>query len=537
MQARTFSVGRFASWPDFLDRTAGEDREFLPEEAVDRFPAVCCGMANGIGGWIVLGAFLEEESPVPQGLSDPSALERRLRAALAGDRTLSTDTVSSFQVLDVEGLPLLAARVDPADWYRRPVCAGGDYRRGVYRRVEGIDLVSGRQARFQLALDALERLRGDAPLPGLTAAELHEESVASFREAVTARRPEWGHLSQDAFLARTLVLADGALTRAGHLLLGKRATRVRAEFLGASGEEEIFEVRCLWKAYADLLPRFCEGLSPACMTALRECFLNALIHADHDQGIVRVTGRSDTVRIESPGLPRTSRRRESLCRNVRLMRMFQLAGAADGEGRGLEAIRAYHPDFVLSQNLLELATVAELDLERAAMRPEVIGISPEALFLPIAPLDPPKPKTEAGEGSETAAAAPLSKFLVVPSSEEREPSAEILQTGMEGGDGELFFGPDMAPTPEERDKAIPPADEAKNTLGHSKAEESETVDPEPSASVPPSPPQEGAEGVRGGRKFAFGSAAEELELAVAQMRRGESALNAPEAVLSREGGS
>ena len=79
MSVQTHRAVSFASWSDFLDRTAGEDREFLPEDAVDRFPAVCCGMANGTGGWIVLGAGWEEEALVLLGLSDPSGLERRLR--------------------------------------------------------------------------------------------------------------------------------------------------------------------------------------------------------------------------------------------------------------------------------------------------------------------------------------------------------------------------------------------------------------------------------------------------------------------------
>ena len=96
MQARRVLSDRFASLPDFLDRTAEEDREFLPEGALDRFPAVCCGMSNGVGGWIVLGAEWDEDAPVVHGVSDPSGLERRLRTVLAGERMLSADTVGTF---------------------------------------------------------------------------------------------------------------------------------------------------------------------------------------------------------------------------------------------------------------------------------------------------------------------------------------------------------------------------------------------------------------------------------------------------------
>ena len=178
--------------------------------------------------------------------------------------------------------------MDPAEWWRRPVCVGGDYTRGVYRRIEGVDVVSGKRACFRLALDALERLCGESAVPGLTVSDLHEESAASFRGAVTARRPEWRELSPERFWARTLVLSDGALTRAGWLLLGKKSARVRAAFNEGTEDEEIFEVRNLWRAWSDLLPRFCSGLSGPCAAALRECFVNALVHAEHDAGNVEI---------------------------------------------------------------------------------------------------------------------------------------------------------------------------------------------------------------------------------------------------------
>ena len=531
MSVQTHRAVSFASWSDFLDRTAGEDREFLPEDAVDRFPAVCCGMANGTGGWIVLGAGWEEEAPVLLGLSDPSGLERRLRAALAGGRALSADTVSAFRALDAGGVPLLLARVDPADWHRRPVCVGGDTFRGVYRRVEGVDLVSGRRARFRYALDALECLRCESAVPGLSVADLHEESVASFREAVTARRPEWRALSPEAFLARTLVLADGAVTRAGHLLLGKKATRVRAVFLGASGEEDIFEVRSLWRAYADLLPRFCAGLSAACAAALRECFVNALVHADHDEGFVRATREPDSVRIENPGLPRC-RPGEALCRNARLMRMFLLAGAAGDAGRGLAAVRAYRPGFGLKQDLLELTTVAELDLERGAVPSEAVRVSSEGMSLPVVPpeMRPGEEERDAGEDESSpaleevvAAEASASEFLVALTAGGAEPDAGAAEGGEAPGSPS---GPDEEAPPSEPEERAGESAPSEAT-GAEVREERSGEDAEPETGKPAAPELLEEEAVRTGKRFAFGNAAEDLELAVARMRRGEGLPHGP----------
>lgn len=535
VRAHKNAADRFVSWPDFLERTVQEDREFLPEVAVDRFPAVCCGMANGAGGWIVLGALWDEEAPVLQGIADPSSLERRLRAALAGGRALSADSVSSFRVMNAEGVRLLLVRVEPAEWRLRPVCVGGDYFRGIYRRIEGVDLVSGGCARFWYARDALERLRDDLPLSGLSVSDLHEESVVSFREAVTALRPRWAALSLENFLARTQVLADGSVTRAGHLLLGKRGTRVRAVLLDASGEEEIFEVRSLWKAYVDLLPRFCTGLSTACAAVLRECFVNALIHADHDAGTIRVTGDPHTVRVENPGLPRTCRPGESLCRNPRLMRMFRLAGVAKGEGCGLTSVRADRPGFSLRQELLELVTVAELDLERAPVLSEPTG---EGMSVPIASLEargdgqggavPERMEEETegdGGGPSTAAAefpASASEFLVVPtvSSETGAVAESLCDPG------------DVARAPL-ADEALDPVTERAAGNTASGVLEPSVLTYEVSGTLTVGD----GDLPRTEKKFAFGSAAEDLELAVARMRRGENPLDEGDSAAGREGGA
>lgn len=523
MQAHRVSTGRFASFSDFLKRTEDEDREFLAEEDLNRFPAVCCGMANGAGGWIVLGATWDEEGPEVRGLSDPSGLDRRLRAVLAGERTLSSDTVLPFLSLEAEGLSLLIARVNPVEWHRRPVCVGNDYLRGVYRRVEGIDLISGRRTRFRLALDALERLRSDSPVPGLTLADLHEESVASYRDAVLVRRAEWRALATEAFLERCLILSGGVLTQAGHLLLGRKGTRVRTVLRDAAGEEEIFEVRNLWRAYSDLLPRACGGLSDICAAALRECFVNALIHAEHDGGFVRMTVDLETARVENPGLPRTSRRGESLCRNVRLMRMFRLAGVAGDEGGGLARVRAYRPDFELHQDILELTTVAELKLKRTAgFSSPAPAMEDEVRSLPLVPVETQRgerdrrpetvrdargknpEETSSPEPVESAFVASASEFLVAAPSDGAV-AADALPEEPCGGDD-----PSESPAEVQQESAA----RAEQTMSGPDMTVSAHPGPEADEPVLSAPEEE-----RGGKRFPFGNAAEDLELAVAEIRR------------------
>lgn len=453
----------FLSLEDFLARTARDDRALLPEEELSRLPAVACGMANGAGGWILLGAepaeapSRGEEEVAVKGIADPFQLRRSLSLELG--RRFSSPLPISFH--DLPGPPpLLLLHVRPVDWNQRPVCVRGNYLRGVYRRVEGVDLISGLGARFRLGMDALERLRDDRPAAAKDS--LHQGSVESFREAVLQHRPEWSGLPMDALLSRTLVLSHGAVTGAGNYLLGKRGVRVRVE-LQMGGGGEALEARNLWRAYSDLLPRLTRSLSPACSAAFRECFLNALLHADYDAGSVTIslTGNPLSVRMRNPGLPRVLRTGESACRNFRLMKIFQLLGAASGEGRGLRIIQSYQPGFRLEQDALELSTVAELALE------------------PMASLREPEPELSVDEGT------PLLLAAAPP-----EPEPEV---------------------PQELEPETPGPEPESN---------SETPEPEPEVPQPEAEPQPEAPEPPA-RHTTFGSAAEELAQAVALAKGGE----------------
>ncbi|MDR1730720.1 MAG: hypothetical protein LBR61_01365 [Synergistaceae bacterium] len=390
----------------FLMEVEGEDVAFLRDDESDRFPVVCCGMANGEGGWIVLGASCENEELTIEGVADIAQMERQLRLRMRDPQEISFDPVLSFHPLVSVDKKLLAARVEPAEWWRRPVYTGGDCVTGSCRRVEGVDVISGRDVRFRLALDALETLRDDIPVPGLSISDLDAEDVASFREAVLKKRPEWGSLPESEFLKRAQVLDDsGEVTRAGQLLLGKkngdelknnnelkkkapvRITLKSANEAEHEEEEEFFETSNLWRACRELLPRLCDSLSKPCEEAVRECFFNALIHAEHDAGGIEAKRDVSRIVIASPGLSRSHGRDGIECRNYRLLCMMKLAGLARGEGRGLKIIRAFDGMFRLRSDVLELRTVAELPLE----------MGPLALLPAAAPEETPDVSTNVSE--------------------------------------------------------------------------------------------------------------------------------------------
>lgn len=502
---RDRAAAGFSTFDEFLARTANEDRQFLTVEELPLFAPTACGMANGAGGWVVLGAeWLEEEGrAAPRGLRSPDALRDQLAVDCGGGQTFSSALSVTFHVLR-DPAPILLARVLPAEWHERPVCIGQDYARGTWRRTEGVGFLSGVGARFRLGLDALERLKDDRPIRGMSPDDLHEESVASFRSAVVRRRPEWSELSLEAFLARAQVLSGGAVTQAGHLMLGRRATRVRAEVRRGNADGEALEVRNLWKAYSDLMPRLTRSLSPACAAAFRECFVNALLHADYDGGDVTVLlrGGPASARFKNPGLMRTQHRGESACRNFRLMKVFQLLGAAWGDGRGLSLIRRYQPDFELQQDALELTTTAVLTLE------------------PLAALQgtPPAARRQAG-------AAPLT-----PRPDDRRSQREV--PSQEPAPMEAEPAPFLLADPTATAEASTPAHEAVSSRSDEESALSRALVSDPVGLAGEAPTGQGgeaeqwAEETAGGtaaaselrRQTSFGSAADELERAIAEMR-------------------
>jgi len=335
------------------------DRAFLPADEHDRFVPTCCAMANGEGGWVVLGASLKEDGlPVVEGVPDVASLEKQLTLFLKDGCASGANPVSYFRVVSNAGKKILTARVEPAEWRLRPVCVGNSAY--VYRRIDGENVISSQSVRWRMALDALEVSRDDATVPGMTFLDLDSKSIASFRAVLSARFPKWKDLSMENFLKRALVLDErGAVTRAGELLLGKNSNLVR---FSSRGKQEVHEAANLWTACTVLLPQISGNLTAACTEALRECLVNAMLHAEHDAGVIDVELGDGVAIFSNPGLPRPSAHNENETRNYRLMRIFVMAGLARGVGRGLDIIRGYDANFRLRCDMLELITVSELPL-------------------------------------------------------------------------------------------------------------------------------------------------------------------------------
>jgi hypothetical protein len=240
------------------------------------------------------------------------------------------------------------------------------------------------------------------------------------------------------------------VTRAGQLLLGILPGGGPLRLRSAEAEKEARFAPNLWSAYSDILPDLLNSLTENCADAVRECFMNALIHADYDAGPVEIETDGERVLFSNPGLPRT--RGTGGARNYRLLRMFGLAGALrdgavrDGAARemrarrgrpgfgekrksGLEIIRAYDENFRLRWDTLDLFTRAELRLEKIPVDNAAESEIFHNGWMPVV-------QEERGVSLEEAsaedsllglkrAAMPISRIVITPSdSEEAEAEAE-----------------------------------------------------------------------------------------------------------------
>ena len=377
-----------SAFAEFLERTADDDRQFIGIDDLHKIPASVCALANSSGGWIVAGAERDINDDITiTGLNDDP--EKYIPAEIPHE-------VHEFDEATAIYVPTL-------EWYRKPIVLNGQ----VYRRVEGENVISGKWARSVMSADALEFSRDDCPVKNIT---LNDNDINEFttkfsavsrdvrgnfifgkqarsvmspnvnnddtNEFTVKTRDEGGRVifgkharsdthypvnddftkkARDDFMRKCGVYSGKHITLAGALMFGE-LVNVRAVLSYSSGHAEL-ERHNLWRAYSDILPRLTARLSGKCAAALREVFVNALLHADYniDRHIdIAITSSPPKITITNPGTIRGT------TRNYRLAKLFRLSGMSGG---GMKPIYDYAPNFKLEQDMLNFRVSATLTLE------------------------------------------------------------------------------------------------------------------------------------------------------------------------------
>ena len=324
----------FSSFDEFLNATAGDDREFLGDDEISNTAPAACAMSNSSGGWIILGAKIEFDGEIiitgffHSGLNINSLIPQGI----------------SFEVQTLE--KILIIKIFPLSWEAKPLIFDGKF----YRRVEGVNLISSRRSAM---LNYCVSSRDDEPAVNFY---LDSESLNDFYKTIINLHYEYKNFSAEDFLCRSFIFSGKFLTFSGALMFGN-IIRVRAVLDSPDNHVEI-EAGNIWDAYKNILPRLANKLSPGCSQSFQEIFINSLLHSDYRAGNlieILITPNPARALITNPGTIINKNR------NNRLKKIFELSGMFI-KSRNLESVKKFMPSFKLEQDTLNFRVKASLNL-------------------------------------------------------------------------------------------------------------------------------------------------------------------------------
>ncbi len=389
-------------------------------------------MANTEGGVILLGVEDDVHSQHKVlGLKDVERVRKSVWDSLNNKQQVSSNLLleKDVAVVEREGLNVLMIRVPRATRLQRPVYIGANPLTGTYRRNFEGDYKCDEETVRRMLAEAVEDIRDSKIVVGFDMDDLDLHSLASYRNEMKSTSPNhpWLALGDLEFLrslgawGQDRNTRKSGLTLAGILMFGRLPSILDAvphyvvdyQERSAISPEKRWLDRVttdgtwsgnLFDFYRRVYPKLTSGLKVPFRLlhgnkrvdenhvheALREAFVNTLIHADFTDRIsVLIVKRDDYFGFRNPGglrLPVETvlRGGESDCRNRRLQKMFQLIGAAEQAGSGfpkiLRAWKVQHWRFPLldekyqpEQTVLRLPMTSLLPPETIAELVQLFG--------------------------------------------------------------------------------------------------------------------------------------------------------------------
>ena len=372
----------------------GDDVEYksakggLPGDLWETYSA----FANSGGGTIWLGVAQKSGRLDVHGVADPEKLLSDFWNTINNPGKINVNLLSSKDVSIVSPSPdgprVVRIQVPRADRRQRPVFVGSNPLRGTFRRNHEGDYRCTEAEVRRMFSDQSEEPADSRILKGFSLNDIHAESLRQFRTLFGARIQHVWQSEDDRGLLEKLGgwrrdRGSGAegLTVAGLLMFGReQAIRDPAAIPGFHLDyRERFSddpaVRWtdrltldgtwegnLFQFYQRVMLKLSSGpgvkrpfqmnaegyrvAGTPIVEALQEALVNALIHADYaGQGGIIIDRWIDRLEFSNPGSLLVSRDQLlrggiSECRNKSLQLMFQMLGAGDKAGSGIDKIRA-----------------------------------------------------------------------------------------------------------------------------------------------------------------------------------------------------
>lgn len=346
--------------------------------------------ANTSGGAIVLGVTEKAEGALDMhGVPDPDALLSTLWSMLNNRQKVSVNLLARghVDIIERDGKRFVVVNVPRAGRQDRPVYLNNRPFDETFRRDHSGDYRCSQDEVRRMFADQSVEPADSRILNHFTLGDIHVESMRQYRNRMAAANPDHPWLAEDdkGLLAklggwrRERSSGIEGLTVAGVLMFGLGQSIREAEVLPgfhldyrerlSEDVEQRWSDRLTsdgtWEAnlfqfYQRVLPKIVSTLkSPfqldqnlyrvddrSVSVGLREAVVNALIHADYSgQGGIIMDRYGDRIEMSNPGTILLSQEQlvrggVSECRNKALQTMFQLMGAGDKAGSGLDRIRS-----------------------------------------------------------------------------------------------------------------------------------------------------------------------------------------------------
>jgi len=361
----------------------------LPADLWETYSA----FANTEGGTLWLGVAQKNGRLDVHGLGDPEKLVSDFWNTVNNRSKVSANLLTAGDV-EIVQLPdsavrVVRIRVPRADRRQRPIFLGPDPFRGTFRRnYEGDYRCTEAEVRRMFA-DQSDEPADSRILDGFSLDDLHAESLRQFRNRFASIRPGHAWLAEDdagllqklggwrrdraskregltvaglLMFGREQAIRDPAAVPGFHLDYRERFSDDPAErwtdrlTLDGSWEGNVFQFyqKVMFKLSSGPgikrpFQTDAEGYRVAGTPvgeALQEALVNALIHADYaGQGGIVIDRYMDRLVFSNPGSLLVSREQllqggVSECRNKSLQQMFQMLGAGDKAGSGIDKIRS-----------------------------------------------------------------------------------------------------------------------------------------------------------------------------------------------------
>lgn len=347
--------------------------------------------ANSQGGVIWLGVSQKTGKLDIHGVSNPEKIVQDFWNTVNNRGKVSANLLNNEDVAILtlaDQHPIIRINVPRADRRQRPIYLGNDPLRGSFRRNNEGDYRCTEAEVRRMFADQSDEPVDSRILEGFSFDDLHLESIRQFRNRFASRvahpwlaEDDMGLLEKLGGWRRDRVSGREGFTSAGLLMFGKeQAIRDPSAIPGFNldyREHYTDDPAIRWtdrltldgtwegnlfQFYQQVLLKLSTGpgirkpfqtdtegyriAETPVFEALQEALVNALIHADYSgQGGIVIDRWVDRLEFSNPGTLLVSREQllrggVSECRNKSLQLMFQMLGAGDKAGSGIDKIRS-----------------------------------------------------------------------------------------------------------------------------------------------------------------------------------------------------